>query len=356
MNPLALVRPVLLTLTLLSAASGPCAAASAVAGSIGIVTIVDGSAQIVRDTVRFAATEGLRVQAEDLVLTAPDSRVVRVEMSDGSVLDLGPASQAQLQPQPLPDRPATVYLAAGWAKLTSRPGQSVAGIASPRLDLLQLTGAAVLQAGPQRAVVFVESGRADLSERGAEAAPRALALREGESYVLRGAAPGAMASRPSAALLQGLPRALADQLPRRAPRFQSTQVAPGAATPVSYAEVALWINGEAALRAGFVQRFAPLARDRAFRAPLLAELRTHPEWRRVLFPEQLAKARAAALAKAAAKAAPNPSPEAETAAAPARQAAPALAVPAAAGTASALPATGLPPNAALVETWVVRAN
>jgi hypothetical protein len=117
---------------------------------------------------------------------------------------------------------------------------------------------------------------------------------------------------------------------------------------VSYAEVALWINGETALRGGFVQRFAPLARDRAFRAPLLAELRAHPEWRRVLFPEQT-KARARALAANSARPAESaaPNPGAVPSAAQQTSSAP-MAAPA--------PAAGLPLTPALVETLLVRAN
>ena len=81
-------------------------------------------------------------------------------------------------------------------------------------------------------------------------------------------------------------KAFADSLPRRAARFQASPVEPGAGTPVDYASATSWINGEPALRALAVQRFAPRASDRAFRAALLKDLRAHPEWHRVLFPER----------------------------------------------------------------------
>jgi hypothetical protein len=63
-------------------------------------------------------------------------------------------------------------------------------------------------------------------------------------------------------------------------------VAPGPAQPVAFAEVAAWIDGEAALRSQAVQRFAPRAGEREFRAALVAGLRSHPEWDRTLFPEK----------------------------------------------------------------------
>jgi hypothetical protein len=335
---LAPLRRALPALALLSAwAFGP-AAVAAPNGPIGIVTLIDGSAQIVRETVRFQATEGQRVLAEDLVITAADARLLRVEFSDGNVLDLGPATQAQLQPRPMDERTASVYLAAGWAKLALRPGQTGAGIASARLDLAQLGGTAVMRVDAQQSLVFVESGQADVVEHVQGRPERSVGLRDGESFVLRGSETGHLAVRPSAQLLQGLPRAFADQLPRRAARFQSTQVQPAATVPVSYAEVALWINAEAPLRKAFVQRFAPLAKDRPFRAQLLAELRAHPEWRRVLFPDA-ARTRSTSVARS------HPG-----------RAAPEMTGSPAAAPVQYAPMGGLPLSAAAPEMLAVRAN
>lgn len=268
-------------LALLGALPAWCAAAS-----IGIVTIAEGEASVVREAQRFAVAEGLRVRDEDIVRTGPDARLVRLELADGSALDLGPDTELMLQPRAagrFGERAATLYLMRGWLKVASGAG-ALTGIASAAADLHTLAGTAVLRVAPEAVLVFVESGQARVSEP--DAATPEMALAEGDAFVRRGRTAPTSARRPPADLLQGLPRAFADSLPRRTARWQARPVEPGAGTPVSYAEVARWIDGEPALRALAVPRFATRAGDRAFRAALVAGVRSHPEWSRTLFPER----------------------------------------------------------------------
>jgi hypothetical protein len=182
----------------------------------------------------------------------------------------------------LGERAATLYLARGWLKASTVPG-GAAGLASPLADLPQLSGTAVMRVSPEAALVFVESGRARVAEGGRDAT---VTLSDGDAFVRRGREDAIHERRPPADLLQGLPRGFADSLPRRAARFLGAPAEPGPSQPVAYAEVATWIDGEPAVRGMAVQRFAARARDRAFRAALLAGLRSHPEWDRTLFPEK----------------------------------------------------------------------
>lgn len=255
------------------------------AASIGTVTITEGEAQLVRQAQRHAAVEGLRVQDEDIVRTGSQTRLLRLELADGTALDLGPDTELMLQPRAagrLGERASTLYLARGWLKVSSAK-DAVAGIASAHADLRQLTGTAVLRVAPEATMVFVESGQANVAEA---QATQDVALADGDAFVRRGRDAASIARRPPADLLQGLPRAFADSLPRRATRFQARPAEPGAGEPVTYADVAPWIDGEPALRALAVARFAPRSTDRAFRAALVAGLRSHPEWDRTLFPEK----------------------------------------------------------------------
>jgi hypothetical protein len=89
---------------------------------------------------------------------------------------------------------------------------------------------------------------------------------------------------PPAELRGQVPRAFVDTLPRRAERFAGRNIEPTRPTEVAYAEIAPWVNGEAALRPAFVQRLTPRARDNGFRHALVAEMKLHPEWQPVLFP------------------------------------------------------------------------
>ncbi|MFO1270260.1 MAG: hypothetical protein U1F50_01015 [Rubrivivax sp.] len=269
----------LAALPLLAAAAGP---------AFGIVTIADGELTLLRDTERFAGAEGLRVRADDIVVTGEKTRLVRIELADGKVLDLGPATQVMLQPRALardPERPATAYLAAGWLKLAAPANQTApAVLAGPRLDAVGVGGTVIAHAAPDLAWLFVESGVAEavLHADGHRAAPQA--MRDADSLLQRGAAAPESGRLPPAEMLAQMPRPFTDTLPRRAARLADQAFDAAKGSPASYADVAPWLNGEPALRGAFVHRFTPRSREGAFRASLVAELRLHPEWRPVLFP------------------------------------------------------------------------
>ena len=253
------------------------------AANIGVLTIADGEVSVLRDTRRFGAAEGVRLRADDIVRTAADTRLARVELDDGTAIDLGPATQLMLQPHAAADRSATLYLLTGWAKLSTvaKPATPVR-VAAARLDATPVAGIAVLHVGKDVAWLFAEAGPAVAMPRGDALAAPALQLREGDSYVQRGAEPGGVSRRVPADLLAQLPRAFADSLPRRAARFAAVVVEPTGLDDVRYDEAAAWLNGEAALRAGFVPRFTPLAKQARFRSGLVAELSLHQEWRRCI--------------------------------------------------------------------------
>jgi hypothetical protein len=276
-------RPSLFAALLIAFMAMHAQAASAGAGT-GVFTIVDGDLVVLRETRQFPAVEGLRVRAEDIVRSGAGARLSRLELDDGTLLDLGPNSELLLQPRGLAgERAASLYLLRGWLKVTT-PAAGTA-LASPHLDVRKLAGSAVLRIAPQATLMFVEAGRAELLER-AEGRQAAHTLREGDAFAQRGAAAGAVLRRPPADLIDGLPRGFVDPLPRRAAAWNGRSVEPAAGAAVEYADASPWLHAESVLRPAFVQRFTPMARDRRFRASLVAELRAHPEWDRVLFPEK----------------------------------------------------------------------
>ncbi|MFT3666551.1 hypothetical protein [Piscinibacter sp.] len=230
-------------IALLGVLPGCCAAAS-----IGIVTIVDGEAGLIREARRLDAAEGLRVRDEDIVRTGPATRLVRIELSDGSALDLGADTELVLQPRAgrFGERAATLFLARGWLKVSSAPGEPLAGVAGASLDLRALVGTAVLHAAPRAMLVFVESGQARAAE--AEAAFE-VALAEGDAFVRRGREAATGERHPPAGWLDGLPRAFADSLPRRAARFHARPVEPGPGVPVAAADMPRWLDAVRAPRA-----------------------------------------------------------------------------------------------------------
>ena len=286
-----------------------CAAAPA----IGVFTIVEGEATVIRDSMRFAVAEGLQVQADDIVHTADNAQFVRMELAQGGVIDLGPATRLLLKPRFTPpgDRPTQAYLSQGWAKLTAAAAHKM-GLSSARMDVTEMAGVAVARVADDVSFLFAESGTAKLAERGAKGGTYQLA--GGEAYERRGADAGAVMSRPAADIVKAMPRAFADSLPLRARRFQDAAVAPSSPVEIGYEDVASWINAERSLRPAFVQRWNSKAREPRFRSALIADLRNHPEWDRVLFPEKyLPKPKPpAAVAAASATAPPAPAEPAYT--------------------------------------------
>lgn len=267
MNPLTLARRAALLAALL-----PMLAAAAPAG---LFTIVDGAAPtLLRGTQRLGAAEGVRVQADDIVRTGADTRLARLELADGSTLDLGPATELLLRPEALPGRRGALgYLLRGWLKVGGEP----AGVlATPHGDVNRLAGQGVLRVTREALLVFAESGRIEIGRDG---------LADGDAYVRRDGT-GRVLARPPAELLDGLPRGFVDTLPRRAAKFEPRRVEPAPVDEATYADASAWLNAEPALRAAFVPRFAPRAADAAFRSALVQELRAHPEWDRTLFPEK----------------------------------------------------------------------
>jgi hypothetical protein len=259
--------------------------------TLGVVSIKEGELVVLRETREFAAAEGLRLRADDIVRSRDSTRLARIELDDGTLLDIGPATELLLQPRAFSggaERGLSLYLLRGWLKLGTVPGSgaSTTVLAMPQLGLARLAGSVVVRATPQASLVFVETGRADVFERadGQPASPHT--LKDGDAFAARAAQPGALLRRPPADLIDGLPRAFADSLPRRAALWKGRVTEAGEGNEPAYASVAPWINAEALLRPSFVQRFGPLARDPRFRAGLLAELRAHPEWTRTLFPER----------------------------------------------------------------------
>ena len=235
-----------------------CAAAPA----IGVFTIVEGEAMVIRDTVRFAVAEGLQFQPDDIVHTADNAQFVRMEFAQGGVVDLGPGTRVLLKPRftPPADRPAQAYMLQGWAKITAAAAQKM-NFSSARIDVTELAGVGVARVSDDLSFLFVESGSAKVAERGAQ--PRVHAVAGGEAYERRASDSGAVVSRPAADIVKAMPRAFADTLPLRAKRFQDSPVAPASAVEIVYEDVAMWINAERALRPAFVQRWNAKAKRTA---------------------------------------------------------------------------------------------
>ena len=98
--------------------------------------------------------------------------------------------------------------------------------------------------------------------------------------------PAAFAPRPSAEFVKNMPRHFRDNLPVLVERVKSKRVEPKREHEVAYAEVEAWLKAGSPLRRTFVKRFEARAKDPEFRRKLIENLREHPEWDPVLYPEK----------------------------------------------------------------------
>jgi len=285
--------PGLLAATLMASAALLAPAASAAP----VATIVEGEpAVLIRDATRMAVAEGVRFEADDLIETPTQAKLLRIEFDDGLLMSIGPGSRLWLEPKfraSGPARAARIYLMAGSVKLsTKRETNEVLGpIATPVLDLAAVGRDTVIVLSPAKVAVFAESGEVRLVERtpakgGATQAGGTLKLRSGEFYTRAAGAKSAVAPRPEPDFIAQLPRAFLDTLPARASLYAGRAVTPKPLGIFDYDDARPWIDAEASLRPAFLARWKSLANVPAFRKPLAAELRGHPEWDRTLYPEK----------------------------------------------------------------------
>lgn len=272
-----------------------------------LVSILDGEAMLLRESGRFAIAEGLRLDSGDIVETGAQARLLRLEFGDGTIVDLGPATRALVAPRLAGKGAAAqaphLYVLQGWFKLitpTGEKGASAATVLTPTHALSEASGQQVVSSEPAGLQLFCEAGAASLQERIARA-PAPIRLKAGEYFSRLGSDKAAVKPRPVPTFIQAVPRSFLDPLPSRAALFKDRDVPAKRMADLGYDDVAAWLSAEAALRSHFAARWRALARRPDFRAGLIAHMRGHPEWDRIVFPEKYLPRR-----PSAAPAAPRP--------------------------------------------------
>jgi hypothetical protein len=277
------VNALLPSMGLLVALSGPVARA---ADTQPRLTIVEPAAVLMRGTGRADAALGQALQAGDIVeLPNAPSAFARLEFADGGFVELGPGARVMLRPRlnaPAAREPL-MYVLGGWVKLVAGKGSELT-LRSPTLSL-STRGASVIDLQSGEASVFAEVGDTRLSVRRGNA-ESAQAVTAGQFMVARAADAPQLAARPPASWLQTVPRPFKDRLPLLRDRFAAAETPKLVSRPVTYGEVEVWLKAEPALRVPLMPRWRPRSGDADFRAELVKNMRAHPEWDRVLFPEK----------------------------------------------------------------------
>ncbi len=258
---------------------------------LGLVSLLEGDAVLLRDNAKFALVEGASLQRDDIIELGGKKGFMLLEFTDGSSVALGPATSVQLAPRLSAERTkieARLYLLQGWLKVSAAKGSSWA-LSSSSFDLTGLTQDAVIFSQGNSGQIFAEAG--DLNLRPLlPAGTAAVKLTSGGFLTWSGSGKPELAQRAPAGFLQNIPKAFQDKLPSRAAFFKGKDIKPNRLGEVSYADAQAWLNAEPAVRKANLNRWKALARSPEFRKGLLADIKSHPEWESILFAPQAASA------------------------------------------------------------------
>lgn len=284
-----------------------CPLAAAAADPVATVTLLEGPAALVRGVTRYALAEGVRLQSGDIIEVG-DKGLAQLEFGDGVALAMGAKTRMLAVAIPRGKSAAgDYYVMQGALKLAGVKQGARLRIVTPIFTLQPGEGVAVLVVGGAEGSVFVESGETRLAgppAKGGASAP--VRLKAGDFFTGKAGQKGAVAPRPSKDFIGALPKAFLDPLPSRMARYKEREVQPRRLEDVTYAEVEAWLKAPPPIRRPLVSRFEPRASDPAFRTALIANLRFHPEWDRILYPEKYEPKEPEAEAAGVARGAPAP--------------------------------------------------
>jgi hypothetical protein len=258
-----------------------CPLAAAAQEPAATLTLLEGSAGLVRGVTRYALAEGVRLQSGDIIEVG-EKGLAEIEFPDGAAIALGAGTRMLALSMPRGKTAAgDCYVMRGVLKVSGVNKAARLRISTPALTLQPLEGASVLIVRDGDGSVFIESGGARLV-----AAPATLSLKTGDFFARKAGQKGAVAPRPSQEFIAAMPKAFFDPLPSRMARYKDREVQPKRIDDVSYADVEAWLKSPPSIRRPLMARFEPRASDPKFRASLEANLRFHPEWDPILYPEK----------------------------------------------------------------------
>ncbi len=269
--------------SLLLLASALCSGAD-----LGVVTLLDGNARVLRGVTWYKLTEGARLQDGD-VIDAADRAQVQAELSAGPIVSfVGPAelfAAAAGSRESKQHVPAELYLTRGWLKLDVKAGAGALRARSPAGTLLTGDGVAVMHAQPETLEAFVERGSVRLIEPGRTAGEGAAHDLKGGDFAIRASdRPFASAGAAPQTFVAAMPRQFRDPLPSRAQLYQVSHVQLVADRAITYAEAEPLLNGP--YRRIFIKRLQPRLADPEFRGPVMAKAQAYPEWHGAIVPRE----------------------------------------------------------------------
>ena len=261
-----------------------CPLAAAAADQTVTVTLLEGPTTLVRGVTRYALAEGVRLQPGD-ILEVSDKGLAEMEFTDGVAVAMGPKTRALALSVPHgKPAPGDFYVTQGALKLANAKQGARVRVVTPFFILQAVDGTFVLVLSGSEGSVFMESGEARLASRHAKGTSPTR-LKSGDFFT-GDDNKGNVTARPTPAFVAALPKVFLDPLPSRIARYKDRQAQPRRVDLVTYAEVETWLKAPPEIRRPMPARFHSRAADPAFRAALVENLKFHPEWDPILFPEK----------------------------------------------------------------------
>src|SRR5271168_3808057 len=244
---------------------------------VGVVTVLDGSARVLRGVSWYKLAEGARLQDGD-VLDAAEHAHVQIELSPGPIVSFVGAAQlfdaAAGSREGKQPAPAEVYLTHGWLKFSVKQGGGSLRVRSSAATLTASDGVAVMHAEAETLEAFVERGSVRLIEPGKGGGDGPSHDLKGGDFAIRASdRPFASALAAPQVFVAAMPRQFRDPLPSRAQLYQVSHVQLVPDRAISYAEAEPWLVGP--YRRLFLKRLQPRLADPEFRALASAKI---PEW------------------------------------------------------------------------------
>ncbi|HKE92874.1 MAG TPA: hypothetical protein VKB34_01095 [Povalibacter sp.] len=259
--------------------AGICAMQSLAADPIATMTIADGQIRVIQGAHRYAGVAGMRIAPETIVETGERAFA---QLESGIRTQLGPQTRLLISSGKGTSLLQGAYLLSGWLKIDNSTNAPLkTGTAT--VEITALDGTLIAWADRERTMLFIESGTAQIVERGAAEALTTITLAANRNYQRQRGKPGVRGT--GAGLLGAeLPTSFHDALPDLVARFASVQLPPQPDAGFSYADVRDWLVLDANVRKRFARLWRSRVHDEDFRAGLIADLRWHPEWHDLLFP------------------------------------------------------------------------
>ena len=267
--------------------------------AIGYVTEADEAARLIRGDEVFALQAGVAVEQQDIISTQSEG-YAQLEMEDGSVLDIGPASQVHLTEYLLDGKPDTdrngrdkrevdkaeVSLITGWLRFITAKLQPAGRyqFTTPTMTIGIRGTEGIISSTQDDASLSLEEGRVEVAELDSAGLSSAevTAVKAGEFISRRQGQRRQLLAKTPAAYKDRIPRRYRTKLSRKLNNLQQRGISPRRLRKASYEDLQKILRTNPRIKNRLQNRFKERLKDPLFRKKLNKRLKARPETKRKL--------------------------------------------------------------------------